>query len=430
MSEKGWQAPIMFELDDLADEPKASPVYQKPVVLPAQAVQPDGVIEPQPIEIKTESVENTPLITANEAVVEESASTETVFAEPQPYARPYTQVQWTSTHLSAHIDPNITLPPLQQQVKEFLTAPKSLPKWLINSIVPQENPHSLLYSPWLWLFGGLFSLYALLLLADTAQLLQQQFQHSVLLGILFSAMVTGILTAIAYLLGRAYHDIQHLHTVEQLQQEGEKLQQHDGFDGQGLAYVNKINRIYLSRADLKPAIERFYLVVDNCHTNGEVCTLYSQRVLQPLDEQAQAIVAQRAGETAIMVVFSPLPLLSTLLTLWRNVKMIRDIAYLYGNRPSLLASLRLSALVIQNLIYAGVSEVIAHSIARLFDKSLSSILLGQMSQGIGSAIITARLGLKTMAVCRPMPFQAQEQPNIKTIAHEVADLLRSFVQKA
>jgi len=454
MSATSWQAPILFELDDLADQPREKKVYKKPLIVPDEGVATLAVAPIKPVvleeKIQPEKMKESPLPIVKKTVapkkevkskpekqpilkkVEKAKTEKTEIPSPEPYAKPY-QVQTETTTLSAHLDTNIPLNPMlktaQERVKQSLQAPKILPQWLIKNIkLPQDSKNTWFYSPWIWLLGSLLSLYLMLLLVDAVALLQQQFHNGFFLGTLFTFILGSIFTAIGYLSWRTYQDILHLKTVQQLHQEGIQLRTHNGY-GQALTYVKKINQLYLHREANKQHIDRFYIAVDNCHSNQEVCTLYSQRVLQPIDQQAQAIVAQRAGETALMVVFSPFPLLSTVLTLWRNLKMMRDIAHLYGGHPSFIASMNLSMMVIQNLIYAGVSEVIANSIARLFDKSLSSILAGQMSQGIGSAIISARIGLKTIELCRPMPFAEDEQPKLKHIAKEVSDLLKSFIKK-
>ncbi len=104
-------------------------------------------------------------------------------------------------------------------------------------------------------------------------------------------------------------------------------------------------------------------------------------------------MVQRSKETALMVMISQIAILDAVLTLWRNVRMIRDIATLYGSRPGFLSSMSLAANVLQNLIYADVSEMVAESVAEIFGGSVLAVMSAQAAQGLGSGVLTARLGL-------------------------------------
>jgi putative membrane protein len=150
--------------------------------------------------------------------------------------------------------------------------------------------------------------------------------------------------------------------------------------------------------------------------------------MKEIDQQAYRVVEQRAKETALLVMVSPIPLLDTLFTLWRNLRMIRDIATLYGGRPSFFASASLVKSVVQNLIYADVSEILAESVADAFGNSVLSVVSTQAAQGVGSGILTARVGLQAMALCRPLPFQAEEKPRLKEIRWEIITSLKGFFE--
>jgi putative membrane protein len=137
-------------------------------------------------------------------------------------------------------------------------------------------------------------------------------------------------------------------------------------------------------------------------------------------------VAQRSKETAFMVMLSQVALLDTVLTLWRNVKMIRDIASLYGARPSFLGSTSLIIAVVQSLLYADVSEMLAESMAETLGNSFLSVMSAQAAQGVGSGILTARVGIKAMQVCRPLPFTESEKPRIKDIRWDILSSLKGL----
>jgi len=50
---------------------------------------------------------------------------------------------------------------------------------------------------------------------------------------------------------------------------------------------------------------------------------------------------------------------------------------------------------------------------------LLSVVSAQLAQGVGSGILTARVGLHAMQTCRPLPFRTDERPQWQSIAKEI-----------
>jgi putative membrane protein len=268
-----------------------------------------------------------------------------------------------------------------------------------------------------------------MLVVDTWLFLAAQFSYSYLLGSFFALLVLSVLGAAGVLSWRSWQKLQRFRQVADLQREGERLMLRNGY-GQARPYVNRIAHIYAQRSDVRQRLDTFQRTVNDSYHDREVCALFSQQVMQDLDQQAYRLVLKRSQETALMVMVSPIPLLDALLTLWRNLRMIRDIATLYGGRPGALGSMSLTLSVIQNLIYADVSEVVADGLAETLGNSMLAVLSTQAAQGIGSGILTARVGVKAMQACRPLPFTEEERPRLKTVRRElIGSLKRIFERK-
>jgi len=293
---------------------------------------------------------------------------------------------------------------------------------IISSISPTST------SPWLWLVGALGLLLVLMLLVDTYHFIAQQYASSFFLGTLFLTLIFTICGTVFILSRQAYQKIQILRTVSALQKEGYELMEKDGY-GDALRYINKMVHFYAHRPDVKERIERFYITLSDSHHDSEVCNLFSNLVLKEIDQQAYHIVSQRSKETALMVMISQIALLDTVLTLWRNVRMIQDVATLYGGKPGLLGTMSLISGVVQNLIYANVSETVADSVAEILGGSMLSVMSAQVAQGLGSGVLTARLGLRTMQACRPLPFLEAEKPRLKGIRREIVFSLKGIFEK-
>jgi putative membrane protein len=169
-------------------------------------------------------------------------------------------------------------------------------------------------------------------------------------------------------------------------------------------------------------------VVQPEYTDAEVINLYSKEVLSSVDQKALDEVAKFSTESVVLIAISPVAIIDMMLMFWRNVRMINKIAGLYGLKLSYWSRIRLIKQVFINMAYAGASEIITDFGADLIGADLLGKLSGRMAQGLGAGMLTARLGLKTIKACRPIPFD-QNAPKLndirKKIASQVKGLLKS-----
>lgn len=143
--------------------------------------------------------------------------------------------------------------------------------------------------------------------------------------------------------------------------------------------------------------------------------------LGPIDEQVQDLIRKHSVQTGVAVAASPLPALDLLLTLWRNLQMISEVAQLYGIQPSFANRLKILYLVFSHLAYVGLTEVSLDS----FDLTDLPILKGggRVAQGFGSAVATVRIGLEARRVCRPIPEDKASKGLLKQLVKTVVFLL-------
>ncbi|OQW91115.1 MAG: TIGR01620 family protein [Beggiatoa sp. IS2] len=370
MNENSWKAPLFFELDQvegIAEEESTVTLTYSP-----------AIILPNELELKTDA-----LLLAHEPEVAEVT------------------VRYTAANTSAHTSPKISpIPPIKMY----------------------QN-----FSPLTGLVGSLSSLLICMLLLDAYYFVAEQYTHSFFLGTFFLGLIALIVASVLTLSWRAYQNLQTLRMITKLQQEGRKLMEVNGY-GSAIHYINRVAHFYLHRPDVKARLDRFYVTLNDSHHDREICTLFSGQVMKELDQQAYRIVLQRSKETALLVVLSPIALLDTVLTLWRSVRMIRDIATLYGGRPGFLASTSLVISVVQNLVYAEVSEVLADGMAETLGHSVFAVLSAKAAQGVGSGVLTARVGLRAMTACRPLPFVEDEKPRLKEIRREIMLSLKGLIE--
>ncbi|GAB2795079.1 YcjF family protein [Halomonas shantousis] len=160
------------------------------------------------------------------------------------------------------------------------------------------------------------------------------------------------------------------------------------------------------------------------HDAHETRTLLAHHVLSPRDRQARRLITRMSGETAVMVAVSPLTLVDMLLMAWRNIALIDRLAALYGLELGYASRLKLFRAVLRNMAFAGASEMASDASMDLLSMNLAGKLSARAGQGLGAGLLTARLGLRTLRMTRPLPFADDEAPRIGDLRRELWQQLR------
>lgn len=163
------------------------------------------------------------------------------------------------------------------------------------------------------------------------------------------------------------------------------------------------------------------------HSNNELLQLYSRVVLSKVDEKAMAEIARFSTEAVVLVALSPVAIIDMLIILWRNLRMINKVAGLYGLKLGYWSRIKLIRQVFVNMVYAGASELVADFGTEMIGADLLGKLSGRLAQGLGAGMLTARLGVKTMQLCRPIPFE--NKPKLVHVRKEMLTAIKSLVSK-
>lgn len=164
------------------------------------------------------------------------------------------------------------------------------------------------------------------------------------------------------------------------------------------------------------------------HNASELVELYSRVVLAKVDEKALNEVAKFSTEAVVLVALSPVALIDMLIMLSRNLRMINKIAGLYGLKLGYWSRIKLIKQVFVNMAYAGASELIADFGSDMLGAELLGKLSSRFAQGLGAGMLTARLGAKTMELCRPIPFK--EKPKLTDVRKKIAQQIKVLMSPA
>ena len=199
--------------------------------------------------------------------------------------------------------------------------------------------------------------------------------------------------------------------------------------GKGRAFCEKL----ASQAGLDaghPALQRWQASLHETHNDREIVALYAQLVQPVLDRQARREISRYAAESTLMIAVSPLALVDMAFIAWRNLRLVNRIAALYGIELGYFSRIRLFRLVLLNIAFAGASELVREVGMDWMSQDIAARLSARAAQGIGAGLLTARLGIKAMELCRPLPWLEGEKPRLGDFRRDLIGQLKESMQNS
>lgn len=198
--------------------------------------------------------------------------------------------------------------------------------------------------------------------------------------------------------------------------------------GQGRSFCEKLAQ----QAGLEaghPALLRWQASLHETHNDREVVALYAQLVQPLLDRQARREISRYAAESTLLIAVSPLALVDMAFIAWRNLRLVNRIAALYGIELGYFSRIRLFRLVLLNMAFAGASELVREVGLDWMSQDIAAKLSTRAAQGIGAGLLTARLGVKAMELCRPLPWLEGDKPRLGDFRRELVVQLKESLQR-
>ncbi len=265
-----------------------------------------------------------------------------------------------------------------------------------------------------WFLGALGALIGFMVSVALWDFAADLLTRNVWLGRLALVLLAVTLGALLLMVARELASLSRLRKIDTLRSRAESLLA-EGTLNEAQAFSDDLAALYKGRAD-----QRWGLAELADH-RGEVLDadalleLNETTLLVPLDKQASAAVEAAARSVATATAIVPLALVDVAVALTANVRMIGQIAQIYGGRSGTLGSWRLIRGVAAHLVATGAVAVGDDLIGSIAGGGVVSKISRRFGEGMINGALTARVGIAAMEVCRPMPFQAAAKPKVSGV---------------
>jgi len=265
--------------------------------------------------------------------------------------------------------------------------------------------------------GGLVLLAAGL---GVLNLIEDLFARSEGLGFLGLAFAVAATLALIAIIAREAFGLARLATIEKLHLRATEVLLSDD-RAASRAIVGDLLKLAHQNPQLAHARTALQGHADDIIDGADMIKLAERELMSPLDEDARRLVSTAAQRVSIVTAVSPRALVDVLFVLAASLRLIRQLALLYGGRPGALGMIRLMRQVIAHLAITGGMAASDSIIQQVLGHGIAAKLSQRLGEGVLNGLLTARLGLAAIDVTRPLPFTALPRPALADLAK---DLLR------
>lgn len=237
----------------------------------------------------------------------------------------------------------------------------------------------------------------------------------------YAALACAAVAALALLvmLGKVLRDILRERRVEALRERAMTALAGGTLD-EAKAIAGELRRLYASRPETAKGRAELDDSLPQLFAPRDVLAVAERAVIVPLDAAAQAQIALAARRVSLVTAVSPRALIDVVFVLVACARLLRAIAGIYAGRPGALGLLRLARQVMGHLVVTGGVAAGDALVQQVIGQGLAARLSAKLGEGVLNGLLTARIGLAALAVCRPLPFVEADPPTLSDVAGDLA----------
>ncbi|GGD91238.1 UPF0283 membrane protein R01807 [Aureimonas endophytica] len=186
--------------------------------------------------------------------------------------------------------------------------------------------------------------------------------------------------------------------------------------------VDRLTGLLAQHPETAGGRSRLAALKDEVIDGRDLIILAERELLEPIDRRARALVMASAKRVSVVTAVSPKALVDISYVLFENVRLIRRMSELYGARPGLIGLAKLTRDVVGHLAVTGSISIGDSLVGQVVGHGLAARLSARLGEGVVNGLLTARVGIAAMDLCRPLPFVRARRPRIGDFMNDLIAL--------
>ena len=180
--------------------------------------------------------------------------------------------------------------------------------------------------------------------------------------------------------------------------------------------VGQLASLYEGRPEALRARNQLRSLTQDIVDGRDLIDIAERTLIEPLDMLVRHEIAAAAKRVSVVTALAPRAIIDVLFVAAQAVRLIRNVAIIYGGRPGLLGFFTLLRSVASHIAITGGMAAGDTLIQQFVGHGIAARISARLGEGVLNGLLTARVGLSAMAVCRPMPFATKRPPGVGDVA--------------
>lgn len=247
------------------------------------------------------------------------------------------------------------------------------------------------------------------------RLITDLFARAPALGWIGVALLAALVVSLLVLAGREIAAVLRQKHIAVMHASFARAREADDRDA-ARALTRELVSLYARRPETARARAQLSQLTGEIVDGRDLIDIAERELMNALDDEAQREIARAAKRVSVVTAISPRAIVDLLFVAGQAFRLVRRISEIYGGRPGMLGFLRLMKSVGAHLAITGGMAAGDSLVQQFLGHGLASRLSARLGEGVLNGLLTARVGLSAMAVCRPLPYAVRKAPGVGDVA--------------